>query len=58
MTPIITHPERNGLLRQRLDQIRIWVANGATAQVTAQSLTGKFGKRAQEFSKVLLDNVT
>ncbi len=56
MTPIITHPERNGLLRQRLDQIRMWIANGATAQVTAQSLTGKFGKRAQEFSKVLLDN--
>jgi protein-tyrosine phosphatase len=56
MTPIVTHPERNGLLRQRLEQIKAWVANGATTQVTGQSLTGRFGQRAQEFSRVLLAN--
>lgn len=55
MIPVITHPERNGLLRQRLDEIAKWVDAGALVQVTAQSLTGEFGRRAQEFCRVLLD---
>lgn len=55
MTPVITHPERNALLRQRLEQIESWVAAGATVQLTAQSLTGDFGSRAQEFCRQLLD---
>jgi protein-tyrosine phosphatase len=55
MTPVITHPERNGLLRQRIDQIAEWVENGACVQVTGQSLLGKFGQRAAEFSQTLLD---
>ncbi len=55
MTPVITHPERNGLLRQRVDQIAAWVKEGACVQVTAQSLLGEFGKRAAEFSRTLLD---
>jgi len=55
MVPIVTHPERNGLLRQRIDEIAKWVEAGARLQVTAQSLTGGFGRRAQDFSKALLD---
>ena len=55
MTPVITHPERNSLLRQRADEIARWVAEGTRVQVTAQSVTGEFGKRAQDFSKLLLD---
>jgi protein-tyrosine phosphatase len=55
MTPIITHPERNGLLRQRIGDIAKWVDQGARVQVTAQSLTGGFGGRATEFSRELLD---
>jgi len=55
MTPIITHPERNALLRQRADQIELWVASGAAVQLTAQSLTGEFGRGAQDFSRQLLD---
>jgi protein-tyrosine phosphatase len=55
MTPVITHPERNPLLRQRIDQMREWVEAGARVQVTAQSLTGRFGKRAEAFSRTLLD---
>jgi protein-tyrosine phosphatase len=55
MIPIITHPERNDLLRQRIDQITAWVGAGALNQVTAQSLTGRFGKRAAEFAKLLLE---
>lgn len=55
MIPVITHPERNGLLRQRIAEIERWVAEGATVQLTAQSITGGFGKRAQEFCRVLID---
>jgi len=55
MTPVITHPERNGLLRQRADQIAQWVEAGACVQVTAQSLLGEFGRRAAAFSRTLLD---
>lgn len=55
MTPVITHPERNSLLRQRVDQIAAWVEGGARVQVTAQSLLGEFGRRAADFSRTLLD---
>jgi protein-tyrosine phosphatase len=55
MIPVITHPERNGLLRQRIEEIAKWVDEGSRVQVTGQSLLGGFGKRAQEFSKALLD---
>jgi protein-tyrosine phosphatase len=55
MIPVITHPERNGLLRQRADQIAGWVAGGACVQVTAQSVLGEFGQRAADFARTLLD---
>ena len=47
MMPIITHPERNGRLQQRLDDIARWVELGCLVQVTAGSVTGRFGKRAR-----------
>jgi protein-tyrosine phosphatase len=55
MIPVVTHPERNDLLRQRVEEIAAWVESGAYVQVTAMSLTGGFGRRAHEFSKLLLD---
>lgn len=55
MIPVITHPERNGLLRQRLTQIDAWIESGARVQVTAQSILGDFGRRAQEFSETLIE---
>lgn len=55
ITPVITHPERNNLLRQRIDHIAQWVEAGACVQVTAMSVLGGFGKRAEEFSRNLLD---
>jgi protein-tyrosine phosphatase len=55
MVPVVTHPERNGLLRQRIEEIAKWVDEGSRVQVTAQSLTGGFGRRAREFSRALLD---
>ncbi len=54
MTPIITHPERNELLRQRIEDIAGWVEAGAFVQVTGQSLVGHFGRRAAEVSETLL----
>jgi protein-tyrosine phosphatase len=55
MRPIVTHPERNGLLRQRVNEIQAWVEAGALVQVTGQSLLGEFGRRALDFSRTLLD---
>ena len=55
MIPVITHPERNGLLRQRIENLQAWVEAGATIQVTAQSFLGRFGSRAREFSETLLE---
>jgi protein-tyrosine phosphatase len=55
MKIILTHPERNALLRQRPELIQEWVAQGRYMQVTAQSLLGRFGPKALAFSKWLLD---
>ena len=55
MVPVITHPERNALLRKRVEDIANWVSRGARVQVTAQSLTGKFGGKARDFCRDLLD---
>lgn len=55
MIPVITHPERNGLLRQRIENLANWIETGACVQITAQSLLGRFGSRAREFSETLLN---
>lgn len=55
MIPVITHPERNTLLQQRLPKLREWAGMGCLLQVTAQSFTGRFGKRAHRFSRTLLE---
>ncbi len=55
MVSVITHPERNPLLRNRIKDIEAWVNAGATVQITAQSLTGHFGRNAQDFCKRLLE---
>ena len=34
MMPIITHPERNGRLQHRLDDIARWIELGCLVQVT------------------------
>ncbi len=48
LRPIVTHPERNGILRTQADRLRDWVHQGCFAQVTAGSLGGVFGPIAQE----------
>jgi protein-tyrosine phosphatase len=54
MTPIITHPERNGLLQKRLQDLQTWVKSGCMIQVTAQSFLGAFGRPAKQFAHNLL----
>ncbi|MCS7314566.1 MAG: CpsB/CapC family capsule biosynthesis tyrosine phosphatase [Bryobacterales bacterium] len=55
LTPIITHPERNWLLRERLQELEAWVGQGCTVQVTAQSLLGRFGRDARAFAVALME---
>jgi protein-tyrosine phosphatase len=50
LRPIITHPERNAILRRQPERLARWVRLGCFVQVTAGSLTGTFGPRAQEDS--------
>lgn len=48
LTPVITHPERNPLIRTKPERLFQWLRQGCYAQVTAQSISGKFGRTAQE----------
>ncbi len=56
MVPIITHPERNGLLQQRPERVLEWVNSGCMVQVTASSLTGFWGPAAQRTAMWLLEH--
>ena len=48
--PIITHPERNGIMRAQPERFEKWIRNGCYAQVTGGSLTGTFGPGAKQTS--------
>ena len=50
LRPIITHPERNAILRARPERLKHWVRRGCYAQVTGGSLTGVFGTVAQKIA--------
>ena len=53
--PVITHPERNPLVRAQPERLFKWLQQGCYTQVTAQSLLGKFGKAAQEVAEYWLE---
>src|SRR5438094_9347327 len=48
LQPVITHPERNGILRSRSERLKKWIRQGCFAQVTAGALTGGFGAGSQK----------
>lgn len=52
--PIITHPERNLTIQKTPHRLDEWIAGGCLVQVTASSLTGRFGRFAQSFASKLL----
>ena len=53
--PIITHPERNLTIQKSPDRLDGWLEGGCLVQVTALSLSGRFGRAATSFSRRLLD---
>jgi protein-tyrosine phosphatase len=48
LRPVITHPERNGILQARPERLKKWARQGCFIQVTAGSLTGNFGPASQK----------
>jgi len=55
MKPVITHPERNPILQKDHQRMAEWMRTGCLVQITASSLGGRFGKRAQALAWQLLD---
>jgi protein-tyrosine phosphatase len=53
--PVITHPERLTWIEHNYDMFAAVVRAGAWMQVTAGSLTGRFGKRPQYWAERMLD---
>jgi protein-tyrosine phosphatase len=54
ITPIIAHPERNAWIQEHPALLYEWVGMGALSQVTAMSVTGRFGGRAREVAEMML----
>jgi len=48
LRPIITHPERNGILRTHPERLEQWARHGSFVQITAGALTGIFGPGPQQ----------
>jgi protein-tyrosine phosphatase len=55
LVPIMTHPERNAQLQQKLPDIARWIELGCYVQVTAGSCTGTFGRQASTFAAALVE---
>jgi protein-tyrosine phosphatase len=53
--PIITHPERNPVIQRHPERLAAWVREGALVQVTASSLTGRFGRTAKAIAEKFMD---
>ncbi|MGG0485203.1 CpsB/CapC family capsule biosynthesis tyrosine phosphatase [Priestia aryabhattai] len=54
LTPIIVHPERNSRFIEEPDILYNLVNKGVLTQITASSLTGRFGKKIKKFSMDLI----
>jgi protein-tyrosine phosphatase len=53
--PIIVHPERNSTFLKNRDKLQTFIDLGCPLQITASSLTGKFGSDVQKMSEELLE---
>jgi protein-tyrosine phosphatase len=56
ITPIITHPERNPILRENLPRVAEWAEQGCVVQVTGSALTGFWGERTRRAAHWLLEH--
>jgi protein-tyrosine phosphatase len=55
ITPIITHPERNPILRENLQRVIEWAEQGCVIQVTGSAFTGFWGERTRNAATWLLE---
>jgi protein-tyrosine phosphatase len=56
ITPIITHPERNPILRENLQRVVEWAEQGCVVQVTGSAFTGFWGDRTRRAAQWLLEH--
>ncbi len=56
MTVIITHPERNPILRDSLQRVVEWAEQGCIIQMTGSALTGFWGDRTRRAAYWLLEH--
>lgn len=54
--PVLVHPERNRMVMESPERLRPFVELGCQVQLTAGSLVGGFGERAQATAMALLDH--
>ncbi len=55
ITPIMAHPERVAYYLEDMSRVVASVRLGALTQVTGASITGRFGSKAREFSREMLE---
>jgi len=53
-TPILTHPERNPTLQNNKSRMVNWLRGGLLVQVTADSVLGRMGRKAETIAHQLL----
>jgi protein-tyrosine phosphatase len=56
ITPIIAHPERNMMLLNEPERFYELISLGVLGQMDTGSITGQFGKKVQQASRVMLEN--
>ena len=56
ITPVITHPERNPILRENLQRVVEWAEQGCVIQLTGAALTGFWGERVRRAAHWLLEH--
>ena len=56
VTVVITHPERNPILRENPQRVVEWAEQGCVIQVTGSALTGFWGERTLRASEWLLEH--
>jgi len=55
ISPILTHPERNPLIQRHPERLGRWLHLGVYVQITAMSMLGRFGSKAQKLTEEWLD---
>jgi protein-tyrosine phosphatase len=56
ITAIITHPERNPILRESPQRVVEWAEQGCVIQMTGSALTGFWGERVRRAAQWLLEH--